>query len=374
MSEWIRNLDRRLLAVAVVFIVLIAGYAVAISYADSTSLQGAPAGSTFSAGPRGSQILHNYLQGMEVEVRALRDFEELPDDGTIVVIGPEEFVLEPSRGEGRRLLRWVEEGGRVVLAGPNARDVFMGTGIGVSLAPGGDEDTLALAQPGAYADGVAGVEVGAERLLPSETAWVPHLKDEHGHALSSRAMGEGEIVWLASAYPTSNSGLEAADNARLSTLLAAADQPVYFDEYHHGYVKGAGVWTRLGAGGQVAVVLGAIAIVIAILASARRVGPPIAPAESRTVRTGAYIGQLAGLYRKAGARGESLDSLAEGLRTALAQRYGTLDAGLARCDQARTALERAEAARSRGEIQEEEFVSVARDITRARREVEGRDG
>jgi hypothetical protein len=204
--------------------------------------------------------------------------------------------------------------------------------------------------------------------------WITHLKDGNGALLASRTYGEGEIVWLACANPALNEGIAEADNARLVTLLTAMEQPVYFDEYHHGYVRGAGVWQRLGSGGQAAIVLGALALVIALVASFRRVGPAIPVAPERTARTGAYIAQLASLYRKADAHAEALGSLYEGLRSALAKRYGTVSAGMMRDEDARRVLERTQSLIDGGRIDEKDFVECARELTRVRRDVEGRDG
>jgi hypothetical protein len=369
-----RRLDWRVIAFVGVMAVLIIGYGIALGFADAGALAGAPAGSTFNAGNDGAQVLLAYLEGMDVEVETLRQFEELPDGGTIVLVAPEPLTVEATRAEGRRLRAWVEDGGRVVLVGPYARDIFRGTSIGIDEGPMAVDARMRPVQAGVYADGVEDAAVGGQRLLASDSSWIAHLKDGSGSALASRAMGEGEIVWLASAVPATNAGIAADDNARLVTLLAAHRGPVHFDEYHHGYVKGAGLWQRLGPGGRAAMVLGALALVVALVASARRLGPAIPVADDRPARTGAYIAQLASLYRKAGARSEALASLSEGLRAALAKRYGTVDAGLARNESARAALDRAHALIGHGRIEEKDFVEAARAITAARRDVEGRDG
>jgi hypothetical protein len=272
------------------------------------------------------------------------------------------------------LREWAEKGGRVVLVGPRARDVFKGTSIGISEGPGGTDERMEPVQAGAYAQGVEFALVGGERLLASDSAWITHLKDIKGSALSSRAIGDGEIIWLASMYPATNDGIAEADNARLVTLLAGMAEPVYFDEYHHGYVKGAGLWRRLGPGGRAAALLGIAALFIALVAYARRTGPAIDVEDPRPARTGAYIAQLGSLYRRAGVRGEALGSLHDGLRSALAKRYGSAEVGVARDAEAREALGQAEALIDREDIEEGEFVEAARALTRARRNVEGHDG
>jgi hypothetical protein len=51
-----------------------------------------------------------------------------------------------------------------------------------------------------------------------------------------------------------------------------------------------------------------------------------------------------------------------------------VEVGITRDAEARDALGRAEALIDRGDIEEGEFVEAARALTRARRNVEGRDG
>lgn len=374
MTDSKRRLDWRVLTFAGVMAALVIGYGLVLGLAETGSIAGAPPGSTFNAGGDGAQALLAYLEGMDVEVDTLRQFEELPDEGTIVFIAEEPLAVEATAVEGRRLRDWAESGGRVVLIGPYARDVFFGTSIGIDEGPAGAEARMRPVQAGAYAQGVEEAFVSGERLLPSDPAWVAHLKDANGSALASRSIGEGEIVWLASMGPATNDGLGQGDNARLVTLIAAMREPVYFDEYHHGYVKGAGLWQRLGSGGRAAFALGAFALLVGIVASARRLGPAIPETEERPARTGAYIAQLASLYRKAGARAEALISLSDGLRSALAKRYGTVEAGRSRDDAARQALDKSRTLIESGRISEQDFVETAREITRARRDVEGRDG
>ena len=233
---------------------------------------------------------------------------------------------------------------------------------------------MPLQLPSRYAIDVADVKVGPERLLADDAGWATHMKDISGQVLVSRAVEAGEVIWLAGVFPLSNAGIGEADNARFATLLAGGPGPVYFDEYHHGFVRGGGVWDRLGGGGRAAAVLAAAALALALTAAARRPGPAIEPLPERAVRRGAYVGALAELYRRAGARAAALRTLEEALRHALVRRWGTEAAGRAAAPAAARALEDSAALRAGAQIARDTFMDSARTLVRARREVEGLDG
>lgn len=354
----------------VVAVLLVVGYWGAVMLSRDFYLVQAPPGSTFNSGDEGTKILLQYLDRLGIEAHTLQDFDELPEQGTIVVVATEPFAKAASAADAGSIRDWVEQGGRLVMVGPYAAELPRGDLSGSSTT--GETRQLEPLFPSIYVQGVERVQVGETRLLLDDPAWVAHLKDIDGQVLVSRTFGQGEVVWLAGAYPLSNAGLGNADNARLATLLVAAEQPVYFDEYHHGFVRGGGVWERLGGNGRAALTVALAALAIALVALARRVAPAIERPEPRKVRTGAYIASLADLYRKAGARAEALATLEEGLRSAVVRRYGSHAAAEGRDPRSAAALERSRALREAGAMTEEQFTSMARELARARQEVEGR--
>lgn len=366
------RIDIKVVLMVMAALLLLMGYWAVIALSEEYYIVAAPEGSTFSSDATGLKVLYNYLDSMGVPVQTLQEFDELPEGGTIVVVADEPLHVEPTHEEGIRLRKWVADGGRLVLVGAHSRDILVKVPIGASRSALSTDTVLSPLLPSFYSDGVSRVRIGPTRFLTQDAAWVTHMKDIDGQVMASRAFGDGEIVWLSSTKPFTNAEIDKADDARLSTLVVAAATPVYFDEYHHGFVRGGSVWDRLGSGGQVSVLLVFAALLVLLVAVGRRLGPPIEPVPERPARSGAYIGSLAELYRKAGARAETLESLEEGLREALARRYGSLEAGMARHPDAADALERSRAAR-KGRISVDEFVSIARRMARARQEVEGKD-
>ena len=367
------RLDAKTVTAVAVAVVLLGTYWLAIGLADRFYGFRDRTASTFSQSESGLKVLFRYLDELGYEPRALTAFDELPETGTIVVVADGVLEKPVSDEEAARLRAWVQDGGRVVLVGWQARTAL---GIPVrEVAPStSDEATVTPIFPAKETVGVTGIAVDRPRLVTDETAWVEIAGDGGGSVLTSRALGAGEVVWLADPTPLSNAGIERADNARFAVALATVGGPVYFDEYHHGFAYGGGIWTRLGAGGQATVVIGSLALLLLLLAYARRVGPPILEPEIPPARTAAYIDSLAELYRKAGARGEALQVVEEGLTRSLARRYGTTALGLARRSDIAAVVEHSAALRARGGISESEFVSVAGRIVRLRREVEGING
>jgi hypothetical protein len=362
-------LDKTAVVAIIVGVVLVAVYAATVALSNRYYLVAAPRSSVYSASPEGFKVFYTYLAELGREPKVLQSYEQLPEGATIIVAAP--FEKPPSQAEGKQLGAWVKAGGRVVAVGGDARSLLEPMGFGGSPNAGEASETLSPLFPGAYATGVSTVRPGPDRLLVDESAWVAQLKDFAGQVLVSRKVGKGEVVWLAGPWLMSNEGIGTADNGQLALDIATAGgRPVYFDEFHHGFVREAGYWSRLGPQGRAAVLLLAGALVLAIVGWARRMGPPIPEVELPAARGGAYIGQLAQLYRKAGARAEALASLEDGLARALVRRHGTLDAGLAHHADAREALETSRGLRERGGMAEDTFVATARRLAVARQEVE----
>lgn len=372
MSPRIR-VDRTTVFVALGVVLLIAMYAWAVSLAQRYYVTSAPESSTFSSSPAGLKVLFAYLDGLGMKPQTLQQFDDLPAKATIVAVGP--FQKQPTRGETDALARWVRAGGRLVVAGMDSELLTQPLKLGGAPSSGAASETLRPLLPTAYARGVREIAPGPDRLLTDSPSWATHYKDFSGQVLVSQKVGSGEVLWLAGAYPLSNAGIGTADNARLATLLAAAgERAIYFDEYHHNYVRTTGAWQLLGSSGRAGVLLLAAALAILLLAWGRRLGPAIEERVEPAARGGAYIGSLAELYRKAGAGAEALETLEDGLRRALVRGHGSVETGLARHTSAAEALAASAQARASGRVSEDTLLEVARRIRRARQEVEGRDG
>ncbi|TDB37660.1 MAG: DUF4350 domain-containing protein [Actinobacteria bacterium] len=365
--------DPRLLTALVITLAVIVLYSAAVAGANRYVKSGMADSTTFSSAPEGYKVLYRYLDELGYEPRTLQQFETLPEEGTVLIATSEPLAKQVTPDDARVLAGWVRDGGRVVFSGPFVMEFVRAMDLQVGTLYG-QETELRPVMPAFYVQGVSAAKVGSARLLPDDGTWADIFKDGDGSAMLVRRVGVGEVVWLADSYSFSNEGISEADNAELAVLVSASGGPVYFDEYHHGFARGGGVLERVGAGGQTALLALGLGIALMLAAYGRRLGPTIGVAETPVARTSAYIDSLAGLYRKAGARREALQALADGLTRALTRRYGSPVMGRKRHPSAGAALEQTQVLLGKENIAEEEFVQVAGMLARARREVEGIDG
>lgn len=367
------TIDRTTAFIAVAAVLLGVIYMAAATWVESRFADVVPSTSTLSTSGEGLKVWHDYLDRLGLRPRLLTTFASLPASSTIVIAAP--FENPPSQQETARLAAWVRSGGRVVLVGLDAVE------IADDLGPlGGDvsADASSVAEPsfpGAYASGIGSIVAGSGRLTLDSTDWVALYEDDSGVAVASRRLGAGEVVWLADSTPVGNDAIGELDDARFAVQVASVrGLDIYFDEYHHGTTSEVTAWSRLGTGGRSAVLLLLLGAAVLTLARGRRLGPAIAISELPAARGGAYIAQLAELYRTAGARAEALESLEGGLGRTLQRRYGDRSTGLNRHPGAREAIGASTALRARGPIGKDEFVSTAARLRAARKEVEGGNG
>ena len=369
------KVDRATAFIAVGALLLGVLYMTAAAWVDAHFADTTPSTSSLSTSSEGLKVWSDYLTALGLHPSTLTDFSSLPASATIIIAGP--FEKPPTAADGKRLAAWVRAGGRAVIVGLDEGGVSGAIGSLGGDESADDSSVVEPSYPGVYASGVTRILAGAGRLEPGDddTAWVDLYHDSNGSSLISRRLGTGEVVWLADVTPVSNDGIGLDDDAALAVRIAASGgRAIYFDEYHHGITSEPTAWGRLGSSGQAALVLLVLGVGVFLFAMGRRTGPAIARPQLPAARGGAYIAQLAELYRTAGARAEALASVEDGVVRALVRRYGDRASGLARQPKAREAIEASAALRARGAIRKDEFVAAAQSLRAARKEVEGGNG
>jgi hypothetical protein len=367
------RLDRTTAVIVIAAVLLGAAYMAMATWLNGHFADTVPSTSSLSTSSVGLKVWRLYLDRLGMQPALLTDFSSLPESSTIVFAGS--FENPPSESDARRVEEWVAAGGHAVFVGLDDQ------GLGGSFDPppgsvrGEASAALTPVFPGAFAGPIGTIAPGEGRFESRSLDWVSLFEDAHGAALMARIYGKGTVTWLADVTPVSNDGIGMRDDARLAVQLASAGHGrIYFDEYHHGLTDAPTVWSSIGAGGRAGIFLLLAGVAALLLARGRRLGPTIPVVETPAARGSAYIGQLAELFRKAGARSEALVRIEDGLIHALVRRYGDRGSGLARQPRAARALGMASAARARGSVTKDEFVAVARELRAARKEVEGGNG
>jgi len=187
----------------------------------------------------------------------------------------------------------------------------------------------------------------------------------------------------------SNGELARSNNATLfANLLAESSKAggtILFDEFHHGDSvedSGATMWTVLGRPLQLALLQGAIAVIVLIFVLAMRFGKPISLTQGQTRHTGEYVASLASLYRRAGATTIALETIYRNFLRDLCSRLG-ISADTRLDILARTAAKRTNVSESslrnllaiceqrldEGKLHEDELIELVRQMEQIRKDV-----
>jgi hypothetical protein len=268
-------------------------------------------GELFGAGPSGpvSSSYATNSQGLAawaellsrtghtvVQLRTPLQRARLDPADTVVVLDPE--ALLPA--EGKRLLAFVEDGGRLVIGGSDSQSTLPAViPRPPQLNSSGSVSELAATDGGATVAGVSEVRSAGEgEWSPTAGYRAPLQSAAGGSLLLERDLGSGRIELLADASPLQNRLLGTADNAQLALNLAGGrTRAVVFVESVHGFGQSIGLAALPGRWWLAFAGL-ALAGLLWILARGRRLGPAeqaeIASAPPRS----AYVEAIALLLRR----------------------------------------------------------------------------
>ncbi len=266
-----RILPRSTGARAVVYLVafFVVANAVALLVSTVRPEPGGENGSAYATQPRGAAAYAELLRRAGHDVAYLRGAlanARLDPETTLVMLDAPSL----RRTERGALRRFVRNGGRLVVAGPNA-----GRGV-VARAPVWRSAGPRLARRSAPVAETASVRVvrsaGAGRFAsPGET--LPVLGGD-APLMTVAQPGLGRALLLADAAPLQNRLLDQADNAALGLALAGSpDRPVTFVESVHGFGTSTGL-AALPARWKAALIVGILAALLWLASRARRFGPP----------------------------------------------------------------------------------------------------
>ncbi|MDP9265554.1 MAG: DUF4350 domain-containing protein [Chloroflexota bacterium] len=283
--------------------------------------------SVYDDGPGGASTVRRYFEAMGAHTSVVQgDRFVVPEAASVLfILGASEGI---SASEVATIRDFVAGGGTLVLAGElgvqeqRLLDSF-GAGLAGFAAPGVREvATLALAAPP-----VRRVAIDAGREV---TGGLPLIRDSagaKGAVLVQVERGNGTAFVTGSLGPFLNANLGSEDNGRLALALAGVafqrGGTVAFDEYHHGAHPSSSmlvVLERTWPGR--ALVFAGIAIFAYLVASGRRLGPPV-PLDPRPPRSSLeYVRGFAGLVRRSGHGEIARRRIRRDLRRGLARAAG----------------------------------------------------
>ena len=277
-----------------------------------------------SRGPGGTLALRRFLHARGLTIG---DAEGPPNgaEGTFVL-----FADFRTYDQDTAIMRWVEQGGRLVLADPRS-DLSARLLVGTRGPIGGIRGTTTLAAdcaaPETVAAGAIEVDSSDGGLTTEEPEARPCFGGSGGAFEIVRRLGNGTAVVLGGFSPFTNALLDKADNAAFAERILGASRPVVFGPpripglpFARGREKG--VWGSLPAAAKAALVAVAIAALFFVLVRGRRLGKPVIEEPLSPIPSGELVRATAKLYRKAGARAFAGDLLRTTAAAQAARRLG----------------------------------------------------
>ncbi|HWW13211.1 MAG TPA: DUF4350 domain-containing protein [Candidatus Dormibacteraeota bacterium] len=201
--------------------------------------QGEGSPSSYSVQPHGGKAAYLLLQqsGYTVE-RSKQPPAQLPADASgvmLVLAGPESY---PHAEEMSGIIRFLMRGGSVLIAGvrPNS---FVPQ---ASSEEGDPRVGFAECKPVAPTGLTRGGPISQDGDLVWDSAkdaavvhFVAHSKDDNDDkpVVVSYALGQGRVIWWASALPLTNAGIRDRGNLDLLLNSVGESRRILWDEYYH---------------------------------------------------------------------------------------------------------------------------------------------
>jgi hypothetical protein len=259
-------------------------------------------------------------------------FEQYPaflDDGvaTLIVSNPLPFP-EPvavSDASAAALVRWMRDGGRLVLLGSGAVSEALEKSLAQPAEAG--KPVAPFVAPELAAAGVAHIRPPGSARFRAGGGYATLAADKDGAIVLRRAVGRGELIAVSDERIFSNAAIGTADHARLAALLARPPRPgaLAFDEALHGHLAPERWSDIVPRSFLVALGFTLGAVALAAVGAAIRLGPPIDPPARRAATSSEYLDALAALFEGARASQHAATAAYVSTRRALARRFGLSD-------------------------------------------------
>ncbi len=263
-----------------------------------------------------------------------------------------------------QLLRWVSEGGRLVVIDREPPEQLAVTTASWKIAFENEArfdifdvdpsdqakmtaDTPAIkpVQPGIYASSVNAVQpsrlastVNIQRIAPGKDERIPSTIESPTHSgplihfatadknlVVEAPFGSGKIVFVTDPYIVSNAGIAIADNAQLGINLVATNGGIIaFDEFHQGYGIDNNRFIQFFAGTPVVAIFIQAVVLIGFVfySQSRRFARPVHEAEPDRLSKLEYVAAMAELQSRTRAYDLAIENIYNEFRRRAARLFG----------------------------------------------------
>lgn len=326
-------------------------------------------------GPGGTVAVRRFLTSTGLPAR---DGEHPPAEGGTFLL----LVDRRTDAQEEELLRWVREGGRLVVADPLSALVARYAGVRRPLGAFGTDHL----RPGCAAPesiGVSDIEVQATDgiLQPVDASVLPCFAgDAEGREAYELVIreGEGEVVLLGGWSFLNDELLDHADNAVFTREILDGGGPVVFGSPLPPRAQGPSLWETLPAPARAIALQIVVAAALFVLVRGRRFGRPVPEDPLSPIPAGELVQAEAALFRRARTPGHAGGLLRRWTRGRLGRTLGVppgapeeqLQEATARAtgmeiDRVRRALDGPEP------VSDDELIELARELESIARRLEG---
>lgn len=232
-ASW-RTSDLALLAVVAAATILLTVVSFVLSPQQNLPREN---GSSYSVHADGAKAAFSLLKDLGYRVE--RSFDPIasvravPAQTILVIASPSG---QPSDQDRRALLRFLEQGGTVMLTGASASSFLAEAPRTTTRLTPERRQTAALPSP--LTAGVPSIEMSsASGALPLNDRYVPVYGSYDAPAVLTARFARGRVIWWAASTPLLNSGLGRPGHAELlvNAVGVPADRQILWDEFYHGY-------------------------------------------------------------------------------------------------------------------------------------------
>ena len=289
--------------------------------------------STFDAGSGGYRAYYELLARVRISTDRFTLRPAFLDRDVDTLVWTEPLVFDPrqqvpTRADVAALESWVRAGGQLLYIGHDDAAARAGLLHLPRSRPARASRSLALLDPSLARLRIARVFSESTRRWRVPPNGRVLLDDGRGPLVVRYAFGAGRVTAAIDETLFTNANLARGDRARLAVALGtprSAGGRMAFDETVHGFGTPEHWWQVIPRDLALALALAAVALVVATIGAAARLGPPVR-FEPRTDRgTADFIDAVASLFARAKAVRRALTDAEASTTHALARAFGLAD-------------------------------------------------